>query len=221
MANSDGLDWIAWEMATSADSWILDASNAVSLAEKNAAQTSRTNASILDSLAAVYAQAGQFTNAVTTMKDALALNDPGFPREALTQRLSLYEASIPLRETGGLDTRAYQSLKAGNFTEAEAAARDRVRIGEKIYPDDWRTFNAQSLLGGSLLGQKKFAEAEPLLRSGYYGMKQRADKLAAIGRLRLKEAGERLVRLYEATNRPDEAAKMKKSMDEPTPSASK
>ena len=72
-----------------------------------------------------------------------------------------------------------------------------------------------------MLGQKKFVEAEPLLRSGYDGMKQRADKLAAIGRLRLKEAGERLIRLYEATSRPDEAAKMKKFMDEPTPPASK
>jgi hypothetical protein len=28
---------------------------------------------------------------------------------------------------------------------------------------DWQTFRAESLLGGSLAGQKKFAEAEPLL----------------------------------------------------------
>ena len=46
-------------------------------------------------------------------------------------------------------------------------------------PDDWLTFNARSLLGGSLLGQKKYAEAEPLLLSGYEGMKQREDKIPA------------------------------------------
>jgi hypothetical protein len=34
------------------------------------------------------------------------------------------------------------------------------------------TFDAQSMLGGSLLGQKKSAESEPLLWKGYEGMKQ-------------------------------------------------
>jgi len=33
------------------------------------------------------------------------------------------------------------------------------------------------MLGGSLLGQKKYAEAEPLLLSGYEGMKQREVKI--------------------------------------------
>ena len=36
-------------------------------------------------------------------------------------------------------------------------------------PDDWPTFNARSMLGGSLLGQKKDAEAEPLLLSRMKG----------------------------------------------------
>jgi hypothetical protein len=46
-----------------------------------------------------------------------------------------------------------------------------LAIREKKLPDDWRRFNAQSLLGGSLLGQQKYAEAEPLLVQGYEGMK--------------------------------------------------
>jgi len=33
------------------------------------------------------------------------------------------------------------------------------------------------MLGGSLLGQKRYAEAEPLLLSGYEGMKQRQRSL--------------------------------------------
>jgi hypothetical protein len=37
----------------------------------------------------------------------------------------------------------------------------------------WLTFNTQSLLGGALLGQKKYAEAEPLLVKGYEGLKTR------------------------------------------------
>ena len=41
---------------------------------------------------------------------------------------------------------------------------------ENTQPDVWTTFNTQSLLGGAP-GQKKFAEAEPLLLAGYEGMK--------------------------------------------------
>ena len=41
----------------------------------------------------------------------------------------------------------------------------------------WTTFNTKSLLGASLLGQKKYAEAEPLLVAGYSGLKQREAKI--------------------------------------------
>ena len=46
-------------------------------------------------------------------------------------------------------------------------------IREKSQPDVWNTFTAKAMLG-ALLGQKKYAEAEPLLLSGDEGMKQRA-----------------------------------------------
>ena len=62
-----------------------------------------------------------------------------------------------------------------------------------------------SLLGGSLLGQKRFAEAEPLLVQGYEGMKQREAAIPA-GCPRLREATERLVQLDEAKNQPENAA---------------
>jgi hypothetical protein len=85
---------------------------------------------------------------------------------------------------------------------------------EKKLPDDWQMFNAQSLLGGCLLGQKKVAEAEPLLLSGYEGMKQREDKIPAGGKPRLKEALQRLVQLYETTDRTDQAAAWKQKLAE-------
>jgi hypothetical protein len=55
------------------------------------------------------------------------------------------------------------------------------------------------------LGQKKYADAEPLLLQGYQGMKQREDQIPTQGKVRLVEAAEHLVRLYEATNQPDKA----------------
>jgi hypothetical protein len=55
------------------------------------------------------------------------------------------------------------------------------------------------MLGGALLGQGRYAEAEPLLLDGYEGMKEREESIPANGRDRLLEARERLVRLFEAS----------------------
>jgi eukaryotic-like serine/threonine-protein kinase len=96
------------------------------------------------------------------------------------------------------------------WAEVEAALRECLPILEKMEPDAWTTFNTMSVLGGALLSQKKHAEAEPLLLKGYAGMKQRADKIPPHGKGNLSRALERLVQLYEATNKPDEAAKWKK-----------
>ena len=70
------------------------------------------------------------------------------------------------------------------------------------------------MLGGSLLGQKKFAEAEPLLLSGYEGMKQREARIPSAGKIRFQETFQRLVQLYEATGRPDQAAEWKQKLAE-------
>ena len=61
--------------------------------------------------------------------------------------------------------------------------------------------------GDSLLGQKKYAEAEPLLLSGYEGMKAREARLPASRKFHLAEACERIVRLYEAWGKTDEAGR--------------
>jgi hypothetical protein len=108
---------------------------------------------------------------------------------------------------------AAKLLAQGKFPEAETNSRECLTIREKKMPDDWLTFNSRSVLGGSLLGQKKYADAEPFLLAGYEGLKQREDKIPANARsLRMKEALERLVQLYEATARPDQAAELKRAL---------
>src|SRR5262249_17937698 len=67
------------------------------------------------------------------------------------------------------------------------------------------TFNAKSLLGGALLGQKKYADAERLLLAGYEQMKQREDKIPAQARFYLTQALARLVQLYAAMDKKDQA----------------
>ncbi len=103
----------------------------------------------------------------------------------------------------------------GNFTGAEPLARDCLAIREKKLPDDWRTFNTRSMVGGCLLGQKKYAAAEPLLLSGYEGLKQREDKIPPAGKARLPQAIQRLVQFYEETNRPEQAAEWKTKLAAP------
>jgi hypothetical protein len=56
---------------------------------------------------------------------------------------------------------------------------------------------------------KLLAEAEPLLLKGYEGMKQRADTIPPLAKGRLLEAGERIVELYETTNRSPDAEKLR------------
>jgi WD40 repeat protein/serine/threonine protein kinase/tetratricopeptide (TPR) repeat protein len=101
--------------------------------------------------------------------------------------------------------RAYLVQK--KWAEAEPHLRECVTWHEKNQPEDWRTFDAQSLLGGSLLGQKKYAEAEPLLLKGYEGLKPWEKALEPRDAARVPEALDRLIELYTATNKPDEAKK--------------
>jgi hypothetical protein len=60
----------------------------------------------------------------------------------------------------------------------------------------------------------RHAETRPLLLAAYEGMKQRKDQIPVVGRPRLKETMQRVVQLYEATNRPDTAADWRKQLAE-------
>jgi len=62
--------------------------------------------------------------------------------------------------------------------------------------------------------QKKYTEAEPLLLSGYDGMKQREGSMQWEGKFYLRDALQRVVKLYEATERPAQAAEWKQKLAE-------
>jgi eukaryotic-like serine/threonine-protein kinase len=62
-----------------------------------------------------------------------------------------------------------------------------------------------ALVGGTLLGQSRYAEAEPLLVAGYQGLQARAPSIPFNGKYYLTEAAERLVRLYGAWGKPKQA----------------
>ena len=100
------------------------------------------------------------------------------------------------------------------WKDAETILREGIAIREKLEPDAWTTFNAKSLLGEALLGQKDYSQAEPLLLQGYTGMKEREAKISLDFRAdRLTAALDRLVRLYEAIDKKDEVAKWQKERE--------
>jgi serine/threonine protein kinase len=97
-------------------------------------------------------------------------------------------------------------LELRAFDDAEPLLRECLSIREKKEPEAWTTFNTLSMLGGALLGQKKYADAEPLLVKGYEGMKAH-EKAIPQGATRLPEALDRLIDLHTATNQPEEVKK--------------
>jgi tetratricopeptide (TPR) repeat protein len=151
-------------------------------------------------LARAYHNAGRIA-------EALPLYD-----EVLKRRIATFGPDHPVTEQTK-ENLAIAYIAASRWTDAESLLRDILSVREQKQPDDWATFHAKSLLGAALLGQKKYAEAEPLLVQGYEGMKQREMKTPPTPRFRLVEALERLVKLYEAWDKKDAAAKWKDTLD--------
>jgi hypothetical protein len=141
-----------------------------------------------------YAKAGESAKFANLLQDQLTQARKALPKDSPQLAGRLAQIGMGL-------------LQQKQWAEAEPLLRECLAIRVKKEPDDWRTFNTQSLLGGALLGQKKYADAEPLLLAGYEGMKKRQAKIPPEGEARLPEAVERLVQLYEATGKQGEAAK--------------
>jgi tetratricopeptide (TPR) repeat protein len=62
----------------------------------------------------------------------------------------------------------------------------------------------------SIAAEGKYLEAEPLLLSGYQGMKQREDQMPPRSKSLLGNAALRLVHLCESTGRPEQSAQLKR-----------
>lgn len=103
-------------------------------------------------------------------------------------------------------------LALRRYREAETVLREALRLQEKTNPTFWQRYNFESLLGASLSGQTRFAEAEPLLLSGYNGMAEREDRIPAYNKDYLTRAGDAIVRLYQASGRSDRAAEWKATL---------
>jgi len=146
----------------------------------------------MNRLAALYSDEGKYTEAETLLSRALK-----------GQRRVLGE-NHP-ETLNSWDSLGRLQLREHKYVEAESTLRDALRGYEKAMPDSWERYNCQSMLGGSLEGQAKFADAEPLLLSGYGGVTRRHATIPMQDRHILPEARERIVQLYEEWQKPEKA----------------
>jgi serine/threonine protein kinase/tetratricopeptide (TPR) repeat protein len=157
---------------------------------------------LADALADTYERAGQLHKA-----------EP-FERENLKRARKLFGADDP-RTTPTIAALSHNLLRQRKYVEAEKLMRECLALSEAKQAEHWTTFQAKALLGKALLGQTKYAEAEPLLLQGYEGMKQREDTMSAQVRVRcLTNAVQYLVELYDAWDMSDKAALWRKKLEE-------
>jgi serine/threonine protein kinase len=186
-------------------------------------------------LGVMYREAGRHDGALALLREALVMakarRGPDHPdtlyalhnlavsyvqARRLDKAIPLFEEAVRRRKANLMpdhpDTLASTDglvdayLRAQRWGEAEAEAREGLDARTRKAPDDWARFHTASLLGASLTGQEKYAEAEPLLIGGYEGLKAREAKIPPQAKPRLTEAAERVVRLYEAWSKPEQAA---------------
>ena len=149
-----------------------------------------------DNLASAYEAAGR-------MADAEPLR-----RDAVTRRRAVEKPDRTLL-AGDLAQLADVLLKQAKWSEAEPVLRETLAIRDRTTPTDWTRFDTMSQLGGALLGQHRFAEAESLVIDGYNGIKTREFAIPAPAKPRLTDAAERVIQLYTAWGNSAKAAEWK------------
>jgi tetratricopeptide (TPR) repeat protein/predicted Ser/Thr protein kinase len=91
----------------------------------------------------------------------------------------------------------WTQLMQGRLADAERTLREAMDGMMRVAPDAWERANAAGLLGAALARQKRYAEAEPLLISGYEGMAAgKAVNPNAASRMSREQVGEALLQLY-------------------------
>ncbi len=96
--------------------------------------------------------------------------------------------------------------RAGKYDQAESVLRSALNGYQKTLPESWERYNCESLLGASLIGQRRYEEAEPLVTSGYTAMSKRKATMPAGSTSALDEARQRIIQLYRRWKKPEKLA---------------
>ena len=97
--NPIALNELARFLAVCSDSKLRDGPAAVAFAKRAVAATKPANPSYLDTLAAAYAETGEFDQAISAEQQAIALLKEGPASRGFALRLELYKARKPYHQT--------------------------------------------------------------------------------------------------------------------------
>jgi tetratricopeptide (TPR) repeat protein len=148
----------------------------------------------LDRLRENYRVCGQFDQEEGVLRDLLA-------------RWQRIEGKDSGRGVVVLYTLGENLVRRQLYPEAEKALQEAQAVCDRLQPDGWEVFHVRSLRGAALAGQRRYADAEPLLRAGCEGLLKRRQQIPSPVRFRLAEAAERLAEFYDARGNPGEAAR--------------
>ncbi len=190
----------------------------------------------LNSLAGLSLLRGDRDGAETLFREALAIRRKALPAEHPAVARSLSNLGSVLRDKGEYDEaealyrealaivraalpEAHPMIAARlerlalvlvdqqQYAEAEALLRECLAIRQKALPSGDHAFAAtESKLGACLTLAGRYDEAEALLLRSHEVLKDCLDDATPAQRMALEENVRRIVQLYEASDRPDQAA---------------
>jgi serine/threonine protein kinase len=138
----------------------------------------------------VFFDQGNFAEAEACFREALAIRRKRGAGQDLEVALSSLATTLRRQQ---------------RFAEAEPLYRECLASRETNCPNAWYTHYTRAMLGATLVGKRRFDEAEPLLVSGYEGMRERESSIRERTKV-LTELMQNLVQLFESTSRPEKAA---------------
>ena len=220
----------AWELVTCEPKDMADPQAALPIARRAVELDGGKDANMLDTLALVYQMNGELDSAIATQNQAVARARAGGPHNVAEFEERLKELHVENNDllaaarvsweglaaqlgeslmgdvlrgsSGSLALRGEERMAEGDFAEAEELLRACLMIRRKDLPEGhWLVAETQTLLGEAVVGQGKFAEGEGLLLQGFSGMKDNPQVPEDTKRAALL----RLVRLYEAWKKPEQA----------------
>jgi tetratricopeptide (TPR) repeat protein len=112
-------------------------------------------------------------------------------------------------------------IDAHRFAQAERALRNVLRLYDQTGVRGWQRAAATALLGESLVGLRRYADAEPLLLEGYRALEAQRDEIPADEQQVFSEARGALHRLYLESGRPEKASEWQPAPDSGTTSGSR
>jgi len=151
-------------------------------------------------LADVYAAQGKYVESERAMVSVLEMR----------RRVDGRESPAAFSTQANL---GWTQLMQGRLADAERTLREAMDGMTRVAPTAWERANAAGMLGATLARQKRYADAEPLLISGYEGMATgKAVNPNAASRMSREQVGEVLLQLYRDTGNTARTAEWEKKL---------